>query len=118
MPRFCLLYFFFSGRAPEYLRLNSAVLDIVKHFATANKPIASICPGAQILSAAGVISSRKLTAYPACGPEVSAAGGCMVDVGAADVVIDGNLVSGPAWPSHPKVMAEFIKLLGYEITRK
>lgn len=98
--------------------MNAAVLEIVKHFATANKPIASICHGAQLLSAAGVLTSRKLTAYPACGPEVTTAGGCMVDVGADEVVTDGNLVSGPAWPSHPKVMAEFIKLVGYEITRK
>ena len=107
-----------SGRAPEYLRLNDKVLDVVKHFANANKPIASICHGAQLLSAAGVLSSRKLTAYPACGPEVTSGGGCMVNVGADEAVVDGNLVSGPAWPSHPKVMAEFIKLLGYEVTRK
>lgn len=108
-----------GGRAPEYLRLNPKVLDVVRHFATAGKPIASICHGAQLLTAAGVVpKGARLTAYPACGPEVSASGGCFVEVGAADVVVDGQLVTGPAWPSHPKVMAEFIKLLGYEVSRK
>lgn len=83
----------------------------------ADKPVASICHGAQLLAAAGVISGKSLTAYPACGPEVIVAGGCMRDVAADEVVEDGNLVSGPAWPSHPKVMAAFIKRLGYAIAR-
>src|SRR5205814_2611030 len=42
-----------GGRAPEYLRLNKAVLKVVRHFAQARKPIAAICHGAQLLSAAG-----------------------------------------------------------------
>ena len=109
-----------GGRAPEYLRLNPKILDIVKHFAEHNKPIASICHGAQLLCAAGVLkdSQKKVTAYPACGPEVSAAGACFVAVGADEVVVDGNVVSGPAWPSHPAVMKEFIKLLGYDVIRQ
>ena len=59
-----------GGRAPEYLRLNSRVLDIVRHFAGANKPIAALCHGAQLLAAAGVLKGRKLNCYPACSPEV------------------------------------------------
>lgn len=112
---FCVLHC--RGRAPEYLRLNQDLLAVVRHFADAKKPIASICHGAQILAAAGVISGRKLTCYPACGPEVAGCGGELADVPADEVVVDGNLVSGPAWPSHPKVMAAFIKALGYEVTR-
>lgn len=108
-----------GGRAPEYLRLNPKVLDVVRHFAGAGKPIASICHGAQLLTAAGVVpAGKRLTAYPACGPEVSAVGGCFVEVGAAEAVVDGQWVSGPAWPSHPAVMAEFIKLLGYTVSKK
>ena len=57
-----------GGRAPEYIRLNSRVLDIVRHFAGAGKPIAAICHGAQVLAAAGVLEGKRCSAYPACAP--------------------------------------------------
>src|SRR5690349_19071886 len=69
-----------GGRAPEYLRLNEDVLRLVRHFAEAGKPIAAICHGAQLLTAAGVLEGRRCTAYPAVGPEVKRAGGKWVDV--------------------------------------
>src|SRR4030065_2060810 len=56
-----------GGRAPEYIRLNEKVLEAVRHFTKANKPIASICHGAQVLAAAGVIGGRGCSAYPAVG---------------------------------------------------
>src|SRR6516162_189151 len=68
-----------GGRAPEYLRLNEEVLGVVRHFAEANKPIAAICHGAQLLAAAGVLKGRSCTGYPAVSPEVKAAGGKWVD---------------------------------------
>ena len=64
-----------GGRAPEYLRLNAKVLEIVRHFAKADKPIAAICHGPQILAAAGVLRGRRVNSYPACAPEVELAGG-------------------------------------------
>jgi protease I len=64
-----------GGRAPEYLRLNQDLLKIVRHFSETGKPIAAICHAAQILTAAGVAKGRRISAYPACGPEVTAAGG-------------------------------------------
>ncbi|MCA9060689.1 MAG: DJ-1/PfpI family protein, partial [Planctomycetaceae bacterium] len=54
-----------GGRAPEYLRLNARVLEIVREFDAAGKPIAAICHGVQILSAAGILQGRSCTAYPA-----------------------------------------------------
>src|SRR5205807_10596311 len=45
-----------GGRAPEYLRLNEDVLRLVRHFADAKKPIAAICHGVQILTAAGAVA--------------------------------------------------------------
>jgi len=104
-----------GGRAPEYLRLTPAVLDITRHFFEADKPVACICHGAQILSAAGVIKGRRLTAYPAVGPEVTLAGGTFVDVPATDAVVDGRLVTAPAWPAHPKWLAAFLEVLGTQI---
>ncbi len=104
-----------GGRAPEYLRLNPRVLDVVRHFASAGKPIAALCHGPQLLAAAGVIAGRRLSAYPACGPEVQLAGGMMADVPIDGAVTDGNLVTGPAWPAHPAWLAQFLVVLGTRV---
>lgn len=104
-----------GGRAPEYLRLNPKVIAAVQHFASANKPIAAICHGAQLLAAAGVITGRACSAYPACGPEVTAAGGKFADIPVDQAHVDGNLVTAPAWPAHPDWLAKFLKVLGTRI---
>lgn len=106
-----------GGRAPEYLRLNPAIIKIVKSFNDAGKPIAAICHGPQILVAADVLKGKKCTAYPAVGPEVILAGGQWVApaAGADNAVVDGMLVTAPAWPAHPAWIREFIKILGGEI---
>ncbi len=105
-----------GGRAPEYLRLYDAVLDIVRHFFEEDKPVAAICHGIQILTAAGVVEGRTLTAYPAVGPEVELAGGNYKNISANDAVVDGNLVTSPAWPGHPAFIREFLKVMGAEIS--
>jgi protease I len=105
-----------GGRAPEYLRLNEKVLELVRAFDKATKPIASICHGAQLLAAAGILKGRACSAYPACAPEVRLAGGEYVELGMDEAHTDGNLVSGPAWPAHPAWLAAFLTLLGTQIT--
>jgi protease I len=104
-----------GGRAPEYLRLNPRVLEIVRHFAQAKKPIASICHGAQILAAAGVLEGKSCSCYPAVGPEVERAGGKFADVAINEAHVDGNLVTAPAWPAHPAWLAKFLAVLGTRI---
>ena len=104
-----------GGRAPEYLRLNPAVLDAVRHFADTGKPIAAICHGAQLLTAAGVLAGKRCSAYPACAPEVRAAGGDYVEIAVAQALVDDNLVTAPAWPAHPDWLAKFLLLLGSRI---
>jgi protease I len=104
-----------GGRAPEYIRLNPKVLEMVRHFAAANKPIAALCHGAQVLAAAGVLNGKKCSCYPATSPEVTLAGGTFVDVAMTEAVVDGNLVSGPAWPAHPAWLAKFLTVLGTSI---
>ena len=101
-----------GGRAPEYLRLNDRVLEIVRAFDTAGKPIAAICHGLQILSAAGILNGRTCTAYPACGPEVTLAGGTYQETEIDGVHVDGNLISSPAWPAHPAFCRAFLNSLG------
>ena len=105
-----------GGRAPEYLRLNPQVLAMVQHFASTQKPIAAICHGAQLLTAAGVLNGRSCSAYPACGPEVKAAGGQYVDIPVDQAHVDGNLVTAPAWPAHPDWLAKFLQVLGTRIS--
>jgi protease I len=104
-----------GGRAPEYIRLNPRVLDIVRYFATAGKPIAAICHGAQVLAAAGVLDGKRCSAYPACAPDVTRAGGRYAEIAVDDAVVDGVLVTAPAWPAHPKWIAAFLEVLGTKI---
>ena len=107
-----------GGRAPEYIRLNQKVLEITRHFVQANKPIAAICHGLLVLAAADVLSGKSCTAYPACGPEVTRAGGLYAQIPADQAMVDGNLVTAPAWPAHPSWLAEFLKLLGTRIEHR
>jgi protease I len=104
-----------GGRAPEYLRLDERVLQITCHFAVTGKPIAAICHGPQVLAAAGVLQGKKATAYPAVGPEVKLAGGLFQPVAVSEAVVDGTLVTAPAWPAHPQWIAAFLKVLGTKI---
>jgi protease I len=105
-----------GGRAPEYLRLNQRVIDVVRHFFDAKKPVAAICHGAQILAAAGVLQGRACSAYPACRTEVELAGGTYADIAIDGAVTDGHLVSAPAWPAHPAWIGQFLKVLGTSIS--
>jgi protease I len=104
-----------GGRAPEYIRLNPEVIEMVQHFGAADKPIAAICHGAQLLAAAGVVKGKSCTAYPAVGPDLAGAGGEYVDIPVDKAHVDGNLVTAPAWPAHPEWLAAFLKVLGTQI---
>src|ERR1700747_1050224 len=104
-----------GGRSPEYLRLNPRVMEIVHHFSKANKPIAAICHAPQVLAAAGVLGGKKCSAYPATGPDVKLGGGTHVSVAMTDAVVDGNLVTGPAWPALSAWLGKFLSVLGTRI---
>ena len=107
--------FITGGRAPEYIRLNPRVIEIVQEFFKDNRPVAAICHGPQVLTAAGVLNGYKATAYPAVGPDVTLAGGTYVEVDASEAVVDRNLVTAPAWPGDTAIIREFVKLLGAKI---
>jgi len=106
-----------GGRAPEYLRLNTRVLELVREFDKDNKPIAAVCHGPQILVAAGVLEGKSCAAYPACSPDVEVAGGTWVanNETFSNAHVDGNLVTAPAWPAHPEWIRKFLEVLGTEI---
>lgn len=100
-----------GGRAPEYLRLNAKVLELVRHFFETDKPVAAICHAAQILAAAHVVKGRRVSCYPACSPEVESNGGTFAAIAVTDAVVDGKLVTAPAWPAHPAWLARFFEVL-------
>ncbi|GAB1464078.1 hypothetical protein MASR2M52_21700 [Pedobacter sp.] len=91
-------------------------MEYTRHFFEQNKPVAAICHGIQVLTAAGVLSGRTLTAYVAVGPDITLAGGTWKNIPADEAVVDGNLVTSPAWPGHPAILKEFYKLLGIAIS--
>jgi len=106
-----------GGRAPEYLRLNDKLLEVVRHFFDNQKPVACICHGIQILAAASVLKDRTATCYPACKFEISNNGGKYAkdNDSHSNAIVDGNLVTAGAWPAHPAIVREFVKLLGAKI---
>lgn len=104
-----------GGRAPEYIRLNGRVLDLVRQFNDAGKPIGAICHGPQVLAAAGILKGRQVSCYPACSPDVTLAGGTYVDLAMNDAHTDGNLVTAPAWPAQATWLAQLLRLLGTKI---
>lgn len=104
-----------GGRAPEYLRLLPPVIEVIQQFARDGKPIASICHGAQLLVAADVVRGKRISAYPACAPEVRLAGGDYANIKIDEAVTDGNFITAPAWPAHPHWLAQFLVQLGTEV---
>lgn len=105
-----------GGRAPEYLRLDRRLIEIVRSFAKENKPIAAICHAAQILAAADVIRGRRVSAYADCAAEVRLAGGEYVETSPDGAIREGNLVSGFAWPAHPQFLALFLEVLDTRVS--
>ncbi|MDR3717272.1 MAG: DJ-1/PfpI family protein [Bryobacteraceae bacterium] len=104
-----------GGRAPEYIRLTPKVLELVRHFASAGKPIASVCHGAQVLTAAGVVKGKRINCYPAVAPEVALAGGTYVELKMNEAITDGNIVTAAAWPAHAAWIRQFLAVLGTKI---
>ena len=101
-----------GGRAPEYLRLNPRVIEIVRYFAEAHKPIGAICHGVQILLTAGLAKGKNLTSYCAVGPDIISAGGRYVEVPIDGSYADGNLITAPAWTAHPSWLKKVLKAVG------
>ena len=97
-----------GGRAPEYIRYNKDLLRITRHFFEANKPVAVVCHGIEIVSAAGVISGRKCTTVAKCALDAEQGGGKYVD---QPYVIDGNMISARTWHDYAPFMHEFMKML-------
>ena len=97
-----------GGRAPEYLRYDADLIRITRAVFAANKPVASVCHGIEIIAAADVIRGREVTTVAKCQYDCEFSGGIYVN---REVVVSGNLVTSRTWHDNPAWMREFIKLL-------
>jgi protease I len=97
-----------GGRAPEFLRNDPQLQEIVRHFVERKKPIAALCHGVLILAAIDAIRGCTIATYEALAPDVELAGGKLKDT---EVVVDGNLVTSRTWMDLPFFMREFLKIL-------
>jgi len=97
-----------GGRAPEYLRYDKDLLRITREIHAAGKPIASLCHGVEILTAADVIQGRNITTVAKCALDAEQGGATYVD---QEVVVDGNFVTARTWHDNTALLAEFIKML-------
>jgi len=97
-----------GGRAPEYLRYDADLMQVVRTFFENNRPVASVCHGIEIVAAAGVIKGKTVTTVRKCRFDAEVCGATFVD---REVVISGNLVTARTWHDNPAFMREFIKLL-------
>ena len=102
-----------GGRAPEYLRNHPRVMEILKHFHESGKFIFAICHGVQILLTAGLLNQKQVACYEHVKFEVESCGG--VYQGDTEAVIDGKIVTGKTWQSHPEFYRAVFKCLSDEV---
>ncbi len=100
--------FISGGRAPEYIRYDEDLRRVVRGIAEAGKPIACLCHGIEILTAAGCIQGKRVTTVPKCAMDAEQGGATYVD---EDVVVDGLLVTGRGYQQNTAVLKEFIGML-------
>jgi protease I len=97
-----------GGRAPEYLRYDQDLLKITRHFFEAGKPVATLCHGIEILTAADCIRGRTCTTVAKCAMDVQQGGATYVD---EPVVLDGNLVTARTWHDNTLLLKHFVRML-------
>lgn len=100
--------FISGGRAPEYLRYDQDLIEITRHFFEVGKPVASVCHGVEILTAAGVIAGRTVTTVAKCKMDAEQGGARYVD---EPCHVDGNLVTARTWHDNTPFMKAFLALL-------
>jgi protease I len=99
-----------GGRAPEYLRNNARLLELIRDFDRQGKWIFAICHGVQILATAGLARGKRVTCYEHVRPEAEQAGATFVD---QQAVRDGRIITAQTWQSHPAFYREiFAQLSG------
>ena len=104
-----------GGRAPEYIRYDEDLMRIMRHFTEAQKPIAVVCHGIEILSAAGCIQGKTVTTVGKCAKDAEQGGAKYVD---KPVVVDGNVVSARTWHDNTPFMRTYMKMLNAYVEKR
>jgi len=98
-----------GGKAPATLRKSREAVAIALHFLQADKPVAAICHGPQLLIAAGLLAGRSATGYREIRQELEAAG---VNYQDREVVVDGNLITSRQPADIPAFMQAIFRIMG------
>lgn len=97
-----------GGQGPDTMRTKRPFVDLVKGFFAADKPVAVICHGPQLLIEAGVVKGRTLACWPSIATDLRNAGAQVVD---KEACVDGKLVSARKPDDLGAWMGEFLKTL-------
>lgn len=100
--------FISGGRAPEYIRYDADLLRVTKEIHDAGKPIACVCHGIEILTAADCIQGRTVTTVAKCALDARQGGATYVN---RECVLDGNIVTARTWHDNAPMMREFLRML-------
>lgn len=100
--------FISGGRAPEYLRYDQDLLRVTRAIAAAGKPIACVCHGIEILTAADLIQGRTVTTVAKCALDARQGGATYVN---RETVVDGRIVTARTWHDNAPLMRAFLQML-------
>jgi protease I len=95
-------------RNPDHLRTNKTVIELVRSFASAGKPLAAICHGPWLLVEADVVRGRTATSWPSIRTDLRNAGANVVDEAA---VTDGNIITSRKPDDVPAFTEAVIRLI-------
>jgi protease I len=100
--------FISGGRAPEYIRYDRDLQRVTRELSDAGKPIACLCHGIEILTAADCIRGKRVTTVPKCAMDAEQGGAIYVN---EPVVVDGLLVTARGYQDNSGLLREFIRML-------
>jgi protease I len=94
-----------GGFAPDRMRRNTAMLNLVRDCFTQKKIVAAICHAGWVLVSAGILKGKKATCVPSIKDDVVNAGATYLD---QEVVKDGNLITSRTPDDLPAFCREII----------
>jgi protease I len=97
-----------GGYAPDKMRINSDMVDIVKNASLQGKVVAAICHGGWMLAEADIVRGKKVTGYKAIATDLKNAGGKYID---SEVAVDGNIVTSRTPNDLPAFCSSILKLI-------
>ena len=100
---------------PDILRMDDKVIDLIREFDTARKPIAAICHAPWLLAEANLVNGRTVTSWPSIRTDLTNAGAKVVD---QEVACDGNLITSRNPDDIPAFSKALIEALGENVEKR